>query len=612
MHIGADYQDGACRFVVWAPYLSRLTLILPAIDQHISMDKAGGGYWTQTVEGLESDTVYLFELDGGAVKPDPASHYQPQGVFGPSQVIEHDSFRWGDRDWRGLALKDLVFYELHVGTFNPEGTLKAVLGRLEELKELGVTAVELMPLTQFSGLRNWGYDGVFPFALQNSYGRPDDLKALVDRCHRLGLALFVDFVYNHLGPEGNCLNDYGPYFPSSNMGLWGANINLDAADNEGVRNYFLENTIHWLSHYHIDGIRLDAVLSMRDSSPKHFLLDLNEHVQAFKEAAGRRIHLIAESGYNVPLVLGPVEMGGCKFDAQWLDDYQHALFALITGEREGYYRDYGGINDLVEAITEGYVYVGDQQDFRRRPKEESYPWIPTSRLVVFAQNHDQVGNRLVGDRLTTISGLEAAKLAAGLVILSPYLPLLFMGEEYGETAPFQFFTDYKSRDLIEAVRVGRRKEFDSFHWDGEMPDPQSVETFERSKLRWEQRYGGQGQKMVLYYRALLELRCRHPIFHSDTDRHIKHAAPEGKVLFIHKQQGETEAEIVANLSKEPARISFQFGEDTYVKVLDSVDRAYAGTGVSLPTSVVTGDEHQIGGFNFAVYFKEDKDGNPIG
>ncbi len=612
MHIGADYQDGACRFVVWAPYLNRLTLLLPAIDQHISMDKAGGGYWTQTVEGLEPDTVYLFDLDGKNVKPDPASHYQPQGVFGPSQVIDHDSFRWSDRDWRGLDLKDLVFYELHVGTFTPEGTLEAMLGRLEELNELGVTAVELMPLTQFSGHRNWGYDGVFPFALQNSYGRPDDFKVLVDSCHRLGLALFVDFVYNHLGPEGNCLNDYGPYFPSSSMGLWGANINLDGPDNGGVRNYFLENTIHWLSHYHIDGIRLDSVLSMRDSSPRHFLLDLNEHVDAFGEAAGRKVHLIAESGFNVPLVLGPVEAGGCKFDAQWLEDFQHALFALITGEKEGYYRDYGAIKDLIEAITEGYVYVGERQDFRRRLPQESYTSIPTSRLVTFVQNHDQVGNRLVGDRLTTISGFEAAKLAAGVVILSPYLPLLFMGEEYGETAPFQFFTDYKSTDLIEAVRVGRRKEFEHFHWAGEMPDPQSAETYERSKLRWTQRYSGQGQKIALYYRTLLELRRRHPIFQADTDRHIKHVTSEAKVLFIHKQQGNLDVAIVANFAKDPARYSFPFEEGAYVKVLDSADPAYSGPGLSLPALAVKGDTQQIGGFNLVVYFKKDKDGGPVG
>lgn len=611
MHIGADYQDGTCRFVVWAPNLNRLTLILSALDQHISMDKAGAGYWTHTIEGFEPGTVYMYELDGKAVRPDPASHFQPDGVFGPSQVIDHDSFRWGDRDWHGLDLKDLVFYELHVGTFTREGTLKAVSGRLKELQELGVTAVELMPLTQFSGSRNWGYDGVFPFALYNGYGRPDDLKALVDECHRLGLALFVDFVYNHLGPEGNRLNDYGPYFPTSSIGLWGANANLDGPENEGVRNYFLENTVHWLNHYHIDGIRLDSVLSMHDSSPRHFLLDLNEKVQTFREAAGRRVHLIAESGFNVPLVLGPAERGGCKFDAQWLDDFQHALFALITGEREGYYVNYGGINDLIEALTEAYVYVGEPQQFKRRPPEESYTWIPTSKLVVFVQNHDQIGNRLVGDRLTAISGFEAAKLAAGVVILSPYLPLLFMGEEYGETAPFQFFTDYQNRDLIEAVRVGRRKEFESFHWSGEMPDPQSPETFERSKLRWEQRYSGQGQKIALYYRALLELRRRHPIFGADTDRHIKHATNEGNVLFIHKQQGEVDVGVVANFSRDPARYSFHFEEGTYVKGLDSADPAYAGPGPTLPTLAVKGDEHQIGGFNLAVYFKE-KEGKPVG
>jgi maltooligosyltrehalose trehalohydrolase len=337
-----------------------------------------------------------------------------------------------------------------------------------------------MPITTFPGQRNWGYDGVFPFSVHANYGAPDDLKALVDECHQNGIALFVDFVYNHLGPEGNCLNDYGPYFLSTRMGRWGPTVNLDGELSGGVRNYFMENTLHWFNHYHIDGIRLDAVLSMVDTSPTHFLSELNRTVDSQCELTGKLQHLIAESGYNVPPVLLPAERGGLGFDAQWLDDFQHAVFALVTGEREGYYKDYGKIEDIAEALTDGYLYIGNEKDYQRRPPYESYQWIAADKFIVFSQNHDQIGNRLLGDRLTTKSGVESTKVAAGLVLLSPYVPLLFMGEEYGETAPFLFFTDYTGKTLQDAIMEGRRKEFENFHWVGEVPNPQNVGTFEKS------------------------------------------------------------------------------------------------------------------------------------
>ncbi len=613
LHVGADYQDGTCRFSVWAPNHNRVTLVLPQEDQHLPMDRFVGGYWTHTLEGFEPGTNYLFELEEKTPKPDPASHYQPDGVFGPSQVIDHDAFRWSDRGWQGVDLKDLVFYELHVGTFTPEGTFKAVSERIKELHALGINAVELMPVTQFSGKRNWGYDGVFPFAVQNSYGQPDDLKALVNECHMRGVALFVDFVYNHLGPEGNCLNDYGPYFPSTRMGRWGAAVNLDGNLNDGVRNYFLENTLHWFSRYHLDGIRLDAILSMHDGSPRHFLQELNEKVHAYAESTGKKTHLLAESGYNAPQVLTPLDRGGFGFEAQWLDDYQHAVFALITGEREGYYGDYGSIQDLVEALTEGYVYVGGEDVYKRRQPGESYRWIGADKFIVFSQNHDQVGNRLLGDRLTAISGFEAAKLAAGIVLLSPYVPLLFMGEEYGETAPFLFFADYQSKELAEAVRAGRRKEFAHFHWQGEVPDPAGEETFERSKLNWHLRNSERGKKIASYYRTLIELRRTHPIFQAQADRQIHqvHSNEEG-ILFIHKRTGAVEAGIIANFSKAMASYDFPLEEGTYVKIVDSADPAWDGSGSTLPTLVVKGDEHMLGAFNLAVFIKESKDGKPLG
>jgi maltooligosyltrehalose trehalohydrolase len=612
LHVGADYQDGTCHFSVWAPNRSHITLVLPKENQHFSMDKSAGGYWTHTTEGFEPNTTYLYELDDKTLKPDPASHYQPDGVFGASQVIDHDAFRWTDRNWQGLDIKDLVFYELHVGTFTPQGTFKGVQSRIRELTEFGINAVELMPVTQFSGRRNWGYDSVFPFAVQNSYGEPDDLKALVNECHAQGVALFADFVYNHLGPEGSCLNEYGPYFPSTNIGRWGASINLDGSQNDGVRNYFLENTLHWLSRYHLDGIRLDAVLSMHDTSPRHFLAELNEKIRIYAETAGRKIHLIAESGYNVPQVLTPIEQGGFGFDAQWLDDFQHAVFALLTGEREGYYGGYSGIQDLAKTLTEGFVYVGDEPDCKRKAPGESYQWIPADKLIAFSQNHDQIGNRLLGDRLTAIAGFEAAKLAAGIVLLSPYVPLLFMGEEYGETAPFQFFADYQNRELVDAVRVGRKKEFAIFHWQGEVPDPQSPKTYEQSKLNWQTRSTERGQKILGYYRTLIELRRRHPIFQPQTKRQIKHVHTQENVLFVHKQYGDAEAGIIVNCTGTPASHDFPLEDGTYVKVFDSADFAWAGSGPVLPTLAVKGDTHTLSAFNLAVFLKESKEGKPLG
>jgi maltooligosyltrehalose trehalohydrolase len=608
LRVGADFQDGVCRFVVWAPNHRHLKLVLPTDNQHLSMDRVGGGYWTYTGEGFESDTIYMFGLDGKEVKPDPASHYQPDGVFGSSMIVDHDSFRWQDRDWRGLEIKDLVFYELHVGTFTDEGSFLGVIERVKELADFGVNAIELMPIAQFSGKRNWGYDGVFPFAVQNSYGRPDDLKKLVNECHLNGMALFVDFVYNHLGPEGNCLNCYAPYFPETSVGRWGANLNLDGLQNEGVRNYFLENTLHWFSHYHIDGIRLDSVLSMHDSSPKHFLVELNEYVKRYADATGFKVHLVAETGYNVPALLAPLQEGGCGFEAQWLEDFQHALFALLTGEREGYYKDFGSVQDVAEVLTDGYVYVGNIPRYRRRKPGESLRWINADRFIVFSQNHDQVGNRLKGDRLITIAGFEAAKLAAGIVLLSPYVPLLFMGEEFGETSPFLFFVDYEDKELAEAVRVGRKREFEHFHWQGEVPDPLSMETFEKSKLDWQKRYSERGLNFVSYYRMLLKLRRRHPVFKCQPNRQIRHVQVQDDVLFIHKESGNEKAGIIANCAAQPVNYSFPFEDNAYIKILDSADCKWAGQGSTLPFFAVKGDDHHLLPFNFAVFLKDSKEG----
>ncbi len=603
MQVGANFHREKCNFLVWAPYKKKVSLLLNG--EKCEMQNAEKGYFSLSVEGIKPNTEYKYLLNDQVSKPDPASHFQPNGVFGSSAVIDHGSFKWKDQNWRGLDLKKLIFYETHVGAFTPEGTFNAMLNRIEELADFGINALELMPVTQFSGKRNWGYDGVFPFAVQNTYGTPDELKKLVSQCHLNGVSVFIDFVYNHLGPEGNCLTDYGPYF-SSTMTPWGPTFNFDGQWNEEVRKYFLENTIHWYRDYHIDGIRLDAVFAIHDSSPRHFLSELNDAVDNYSEETGKKLHLIAESGFNENKILTPTSQGGDGFDAQWLEDFEHALHVLLTGEKQGYYNGYGSVQDFADAITESYVYVGKENQRRRNPNE-SFRQIPTQKFVVFSQNHDQIGNRRLGERLTALSGFEAAKTATGIVLLSPYLPLLFMGEEYGETAPFLFFTDYQGKELANAAREGRKKEFASFKWKTEAPYPQSKETFEKSKLNWQLRYAGKNRKIAAYYQALIKLRSI-PVFSPTSNRQIKAIPNEDKkLLFIQRNEADFTGCIIINFSKAPQKIDFPF-KGEYEKILDSADAAWDGPGVSLLEKAAFGDKQVIQGYNMAVYFKRNLNG----
>jgi maltooligosyltrehalose trehalohydrolase len=601
MRIGASYHKGNCEFTVWAPNAANVKLSLEDGKQLIGMTNLGGGYWTTRTEGLGSEAEYMFQLDNNPSKPDPASHFQPKGVFGPSKAIDHESYVWKDTGWQGLEFRELVFYEVHVGTFTPEGTFKAMRNRIAELADFGVNAVELMPVTQFSGQRGWGYDGVFPFAVQNSYGTPDDLKALVDECHSRGVAVFLDFVYNHIGPEGNVLNEYAPYFTSQRMTTWGPTINLDGPNSNGVRNYFLENTLHWFRDYHIDGIRLDAILWIADSSPKHFLAELNQAVAAYGKEVKRKLYMIAETGYNEPVVLASPEAGGYGFDAQWLDDFQHSLFTQVTNEKASYYKDFTQLECLADAFTDAYVYVKKPPEFRRRQQAESFRQISAFRFVVFSQNHDQIGNRLLGDRLTSISGFEAAKVAAGLVLLSPYVPLLFMGEEYGETAPFMFFSDYQGKELADAIREGRRKEFQDFNWTGEVPNPQSPECFFGSKINWESRNQGLNSKIAAYYKTLLGLRKKVPVLQVGKDRNIKEVKIQGKVLVIEKEKNHSKACILANLGSEPETLRIQ--PEGFWKILDSTRPEFGGTNGSLPEKSAVNME--VPGYCFALYLDQE-------
>jgi maltooligosyltrehalose trehalohydrolase len=438
-----------CTFTVWAPARRRVELKLTPhpLDGKVGAGQEGliemelpgesaeaketAGYWQLTVPDIQPGTRYFFQLDGSVTRPDPASNFQPEGVHGPSEVIDHGQFQWKDEKWKGIGLKDMIIYELHVGTFTPEGTFSAAIGRLSDLKELGINAVEIMPVAQFPGDRNWGYDGVYPYAVQNSYGGPDKLKELVNASHRAGLAVVLDVVYNHLGPEGNYLRDFGPYFTDKYQTPWGQAINFDGPYSDPVREFFIENALYWFRDYHIDALRLDALHAVFDMSAKHFLRELSERVAEFSKENGRRFYLVAESDLNDVRLIKPRSRGGYGLDAQWSDDFHHSLHALLTGEKKGYYQDFGSVRNLAKVFREGFVYTGQYSEHRKRRHGSKPKHRKARQFVVCIQNHDQVGNRMYGKRLSQLVGFESLKLAAGTVILSPYIPHLFMGEEYG-------------------------------------------------------------------------------------------------------------------------------------------------------------------------------------
>jgi len=392
------------------------------------MEQIGRGYHEALVTDVEPGERYFFRLPQDKDRPDPASRLQPDGVHGPSQVVPRE-FAWRDEGWQGLPIENYIIYELHVGLFTAAGTFAALISQLDYLVELGITALELMPVAQFPGRRNWGYDSVFPFAAQNSYGGPEGLKKLVDACHRRGLAVILDVVYNHLGPEGNYFMDFAPYFTDRYQTPWGRALNFDGADSDEVRYFFIQNALQWVGEFHVDALRVDAVHAIMDRSPITFIEQLAEAVKREATRLDRQIYLIAESADNNARLVRERERGGYGLDAQWNDDFHHCLRTLLTGELDGYYRDYGEFYQLLKAYREGFVYSGEYSEFRRRSHGSTSRDIPPRCFVVFAQNHDQVGNRCLGDRLSASVTLEDLKLAAGLTLLSPYIPLLFMGEE---------------------------------------------------------------------------------------------------------------------------------------------------------------------------------------
>lgn len=554
-------------------------------EQFLPLERDGRGYHRAVGDGVEPGSLYLYRLDGNKERPDPASRFQPRGVHGPSQVLDL-SFLWEDAFWRGLPLRDFIIYELHVGTFTPEGTFKAVIPFLDELRELGITAIELMPVAQFPGSRNWGYDGVYPFAVQDSYGGPQDLKGLVNACHQRGLAVVLDVVYNHVGPEGNYLRDFGPYFTETYRTPWGSALNLDGPYSDDVRRFFIDNALYWASEFHMDALRLDAVHAILDHSPLPFVQELAAAVQEEAERSSRRVYVIAESNLNDARLVNARDLGGYGLDALWNDDFHHSLHVLLTGERNGYYQDFGQLQDLAKAFREGFVYSGQYAPFWRRRWGTPSCRIPAYRFVVCAQNHDQVGNRMLGERLSPLVSFEALKLAAGAVILSPFIPLLFMGEEYGETAPFQYFVSHSDPALVEAVRKGRREQFAAFQWQGELPDPQDEATFLRSKLNRSRRLQEQHSVLFRFYQESIRLRKALPPLARLTKEQLEVTAHEKeKVLFLRRWSDQSQVSLSFNLGEAHAHILLPLPPGRWAKLLDSAEERWNGPGSALPDLV---------------------------
>jgi maltooligosyltrehalose trehalohydrolase len=496
-------------FRVWAPTAGIVEVDIEG--RRTAMHAGDGGWWSAQLPEAGAGTDYAFAVDHGELLPDPRSPWQPDGIHGRSRLVDHHEFRWTDRKWQAPPLSSAIIYELHVGTFTHEGTFEAAIDRLDHLVELGVTHVELMPVNEFSGTRGWGYDGVDLYAPHHAYGGPAGLKRLVDACHGRGLAVLLDVVYNHLGPVGNYLGRFGPYFTERYATPWGAAVNFDGAYSDEVRQFFCDNALMWLRDYHFDGLRIDAVHAILDTSAVHILEQLSDQVDDLRAQLGRHLVLIPESDLNDPRLVRERAAGGYGLEAQWSDDLHHALHALLTGEREGYYADFGTIADLAKALRQAFVYDGCYSHHRKRRHGRVPSGLSGHCFLGYLQNHDQIGNRATGQRSSHLMSTGRLKIGAALVLTSPFVPMLFQGEEWGASTPFQYFTNHEDPQLGRAVREGRRTEFAAFGWrPEEIPNPQSVRTFERSKLDWSESDREPHCGLLDWHRRLIALRQRCP------------------------------------------------------------------------------------------------------
>ncbi len=496
-------------FRVWAPGKTSMDVVTGG--REVPMRPSAGGWWASSVDGAVPGTDYSFRINGGPALPDPRSPFQPEGIDGPSRVVDHAAFAWTDGRWRGLPLAGSVLYECHVGTFSAEGTFDGAIAHLDHVAGLGVDAIELLPVAEFSGPRGWGYDGVDLFAPHHAYGGPDGLKRLVDAAHARGLGVIMDVVYNHLGPAGNYLPEFGPYFSGRHRTNWGQAVNFDGPGSDEVRRFVIDNALMWLRDYHCDGLRLDAVHAITDDSATHILEQLSGEVAALAANQGRPLFLVAESDLNDPRFVRGTDVGGYGLDAAWADEWHHALHATLTGDRSGYYEDFGPLPLLAKALRQAWVYDGVYSRFRGRIFGRKPAGLPGSRFVVCTQNHDQVGNRALGERTAALISDGRLRVAAALLLTSPFVALLFQGEEWGASTPFQYFTSHEDAELGREVSGGRRAEFASFGWSPEgVPDPQDPATFERSKLDWAELGKERHASLLAWYTELIALRRRVP------------------------------------------------------------------------------------------------------
>jgi maltooligosyltrehalose trehalohydrolase len=594
--IGLHCTEDRCELTVWAPHCQHVDILLPDRGQdRIAMEpfvhRHAAGYFRAEIDRSLLGHDYWLVLDNQQWRADPASRYQPHGVHGPSRFMD-SRFAWQANDWAGLPLADHVIYELHTGTFSTDGTFAGAELRLDELVRLGITAVELMPVAQFPGSRNWGYDGVFPFAAQSTYGGPDGLRRLVDACHQRGLAVILDVVYNHLGPEGNYLRQFGPYFTSRYHTPWGDALNYDEHDSDGVRRFFIDNALYWIRECRIDGLRLDAIQTIFDNSAYPFLTHLADEVHHEAARLGRPVHLWGETNQNDARQLVPRSAHGIGLDGVWNDDFHHALHAKLTGERMSVYSDHGPLNNLARAYRDGFVLDGRYSHHRRRHHGSDSSTIPPERFVVFSQNHDQIGNRLYGDRLRHLVPWQALYLIAGVTIVSPNVPMLFMGEEYGEDATFAYFVDHQDAGLRRAVKRGRLRDCEPFRIAGRpVPDPTAEATFAASRLTEEADRSDAQQSLWRFYQQLLKLRRDHPALRSLNKSRLRVEVDEAsEVMICQRRHPEGNACLLAYFGHEVRSWSGWWPTGVWQRILDSADDRWDGPRSRLPEQLTVPEE----------------------
>ena len=605
--LGAFYANNTTHFTVWAPLKNTMFLhVVSPQDRKIEMRKDRKGYFTVEVKDAKPGWKYFFRPNDEKDLADVASHSQPDDTLGPSQIVDHAAFEWNDDSWKGIPLEDLVLYEIHVGTFTNESTFEAIIPLLDDVKQAGINGVELMPVGQFSGSRNWGYDGAFPYAVQHSYGGPEGLKKLVNACHEKGIAVFLDVVYNHVGPEGNNFAEYAPYFTDKYKAPWGTAINYDGEYSDGVKEYVSENVVFWFEQYHIDGLRLDAVHEMYDRNANNIWQIIHRKVKLLEQKVGKRLYLTAESDHNSPRVTKHPDGGGMGFDAQWLDDFHHILYVMLDPAGQDRYSDYKTMEQLAKAYTDGFVHSGEWVEFRKRTHGTSSAGVPGYNFIVFNMNHDQVGNRIKGERLSMLVSFEKQKLAAAALMLSPYIPMLFMGEDYGEDTPFYFFVSHHNKDAVKAVQEGRRDEFVKFGLkEGEnFPDPGADETFNDCKLQWEKRKEGKYKIMLEWNKHLIELRRTNRILHNFNKSNIK-AFPFGEQgLIIHRQSDDGREHLFCCLNLSDKELAYQLPPYTkqWNKILDSKEKEWMWDEEANPhPEIISSETLMLRPFSVVVY-----------